>query len=1044
MSSSVPTSLNVFDLAKKTMLNSSAEPETVPNLTGVCLKDRYRVYALMSNRGGEADLYHARDPDGGEWVIKLYRRRNALKEEIVSRLLGRRFQNLAFLADCGDYRNFQYTVTPFYEGSSLEEILAKGVRLSEDEIRSMLSDLAGAVHTLHGLDIIHKDLKPANIIISKEGLILTDFGISTDLAGRTSVITYTGRSLIYSAPETAGGVFLRESDYYSLGITIYEAFTGSSPFADYGLSDQELCSLVAVQSINFPENFPGRLKNLIRGLTYRDLTRRSEPDNPNRRWGHDEIMRWLRGEDVPVPGYADCADDTAEDGHFRIPYSFKGVKIFTASELARALLSDPENGKKEVQRGILERHCDANGLQDLRHLCELSGTAMENFPKSADQHFFRLVYGLDRGISFFCWGDLFFETFDAYGRALLGEASRFEKYRSSLTASRGTSGSGSSNISGGDGSSVSSGICESGSPLQSSGNQPSSCVYEPDLNLLRSVFAVLGTDLNSLYQRGRVFENQSEILPGDQERKNFACSELISAFLDPDKKSCEFSDPEMISELRKISASGNLPDFKRNPESFEVFMNLVRSLGYCLSDDTSFSFNGESFDSLSSFSEKMSVLRSSDPVAFTDFLSSSYRDLRTLRSLFPGRCLRLFARFCPEDGGAVVLHTSDRSPSVFPLYSSCSEVNVASELSASHENRTGGSRAFQGLSSASAPGKYSGCVSDGSFGCVRIHEFVFNDLNDVFRYQDQLWKDRNYQKLYLFRESTRDDYQKLFSGSGDSPAGAGEVSDPLLFHECEKRCRGMICIAGRVYSDINALSDYFRRISADRRMKSEFEKSGADDLLRLYRSTDSEDVRRLLEENFKYVVRPYLKLKPGDTIRFGDYCYDSESSMKHVLWRVLAVEKDRALLTAVYAVTTLKYHTEEVNVTWSESYIRRWLNQEFLVSCFSKDEQKFILKAKIRNNAGDDTEDRIFLLSTEEADRYFRDDDDRRCRPSPLCRNRKAWTEEGCCWYWLRSAGVNQNRAAGVDTYGGIYKEGSLVDLDYGSVRPAFYLDLGQ
>ncbi len=1050
MSSSAPTSLNVFDLAKKTMLNSASEAETVPDLTGVCLKDRYQVYALMNNRGGEADLYHATDRDGGEWVVKLYRRRNALKEEIASRLLGRKFKNLAFLADYDDYLNFQYTVTPFYEGSSLEEILARGVRLSEEEIRIFLSDLAGAIRTLHELDIIHKDLKPANIIISNDGLILTDFGISTDMAGRTSVITHTGRSLIYSAPETAGGVFLKESDYYSLGIIIHEAFTGSSPFADYELSDREICSLIAVQSINFPENFPGRLKNLIRGLTYRDLTRRNEPDNPNRRWGHDEIMRWIRGDYVPVPGDVrdspDSADDTAEDGHFCIPYSFKGVKFFTAPELAMALLSDPENGKKEVQRGILERHYDANGMQDLRQLCELAGTAMENFPESADQHFFRLVYGLDGGFSFFCWGTLFFKTMDAYGRALLDEASRFEKYGSSLLASCGISDCGNdsrcnSNFFGGDGSSASSGSCESGSLMHGS-EQQSSCGYEPDLNLLRSVFTVLGTDLNNLYQRGRVSENHLESCNGVHSSNRYACSELISVFQDPEKNHGDFSDPEMISELRKISASENLPDCKRNPESFEVFMSLVRSLGYCLSDDTSFSFKGESYDSLSSFSEKMSDLRSSDPVAFTDFLSSNYKNLRTLRSLFPGRCLRIFARFCPEDGRAVILHISDRSQSVFSQINSRSKVKGTSERSSPYWNNTGSNRVLQGLSSA--PGKYSGGVSDGAFAGPRIHEFVFNDLNDVFRYQDQLWKDQNYQKLYLFRKSTQDDYQKLFPGSGDNPAGAGEVSDLQPFKECEKRFRGMICIAGRVYSDINAMSDYFKMISSDRHMKSEFEKSGADDLLHLYRSTGSENVRKLFEENFKYIVRPYLRLKPGDTIRFGEYYYDSESGMKPVLWRVLAVEQGRALLTAVYAVATLKYHTEEVNVTWSESWIRGWLNQDFLMSCFSEDEQKYILKAKIKNNAGDDTDDRIFLLSTEEADRYFRDDDDRRCRPSPLCRNRNAWTEEGCCWYWLRSSGFNQKRAAGVDTYGGIYKEGSLVDLDFGSIRPAFYLDLEQ
>ena len=93
---------------------------------------------------------------------------------------------------------------------------------------------------------------------------------------------------------------------------------------------------------------------------------------------------------------------------------------------------------------------------------------------------------------------------------------------------------------------------------------------------------------------------------------------------------------------------------------------------------------------------------------------------------------------------------------------------------------------------------------------------------------------------------------------------------------------------------------------------------------------------------------------------------------------------------------------------------------------------------------GEDTEDRIFLLSLEEAERYFEDDEDRRAFPTEYAIVRNIWVREktGTVWWWLRSPGRISPRAAGVYTDGSLYSYGFRVDGNWGAVRPALRLKM--
>ena len=155
---------------------------------------------------------------------------------------------------------------------------------------------------------------------------------------------------------------------------------------------------------------------------------------------------------------------------------------------------------------------------------------------------------------------------------------------------------------------------------------------------------------------------------------------------------------------------------------------------------------------------------------------------------------------------------------------------------------------------------------------------------------------------------------------------------------------------------------------------------------------------------------------------------------KQNVMRVLSVdrENDTALVIADKPVCDRRYHEEWEAVTWEHCSLRKWLNGAYFNETFSEEEKAAIIETRLTNadnpqygtRGGNDTTDRIFLLSIEEAEKYFSGDADRA-------------TGE---WWWLRSPGDYGGLAARVDNGGVVHYFGS-VDLDYG-VRPAFKIDL--
>ena len=191
--------------------------------------------------------------------------------------------------------------------------------------------------------------------------------------------------------------------------------------------------------------------------------------------------------------------------------------------------------------------------------------------------------------------------------------------------------------------------------------------------------------------------------------------------------------------------------------------------------------------------------------------------------------------------------------------------------------------------------------------------------------------------------------------------------------------------------------------------------------------------------------------KMGEVIKFGNYPQDKDGTEKPIKWIVMKNEGNQVLLLSKYVLDTKPYNKELEKVTWETSDIRQWLNNEFYTTAFNKAEKVKIQTSLIKNednsehgtSGGNDTEDKVFLLSEKEAETLFSNDDERIAKAtgyaekSGVCVNK----EKSAMW-WLRSPGYVSYGAAVVYSSGWVDRNGRYVSISSGGVRPALHLNL--
>ena len=183
----------------------------------------------------------------------------------------------------------------------------------------------------------------------------------------------------------------------------------------------------------------------------------------------------------------------------------------------------------------------------------------------------------------------------------------------------------------------------------------------------------------------------------------------------------------------------------------------------------------------------------------------------------------------------------------------------------------------------------------------------------------------------------------------------------------------------------------------------------------------------------------------GESVWFGTYPQEVDGTEKPIEWIILETKENRMLLISKYILDARKYHEKKKTVTWEESDIRQWLNNEFYMNAFNNVEQKAIWKSitktnnnfKYGTNGGKDTTDKVFLLSVEDAIKRFPNDEGRKAKVTEYAQKvRGAYIS----WWWLRSPGKYGYRAAEIFDSGWINESGESVNSRSKGIRPVIWI----
>lgn len=421
------TLLNTDISGDKTLVNSSISNETIinPEISGstsigpgTVFCGKYVVLERMKVQSGEADLYLC-EYDGKKFVAKIYRRKDAVKDEVVNKLLSIKSDRVARVCDITEWDGFPVTIMPYYKNGSLQ-----GRKFSYIELRqSIIPGINESLKVLHDNDIYHKDLKPSNIMLcdNEIDVAIIDFGISSvNMTEKSFIETRSGFTASYSDLETMAGYASKEGDYYSLGITIFELFTGYNPLLSP--SEGERRRYASQRKLTFPPSMPEDLKNLIIAVTYPYDENSNKKDNPDRRWMYEEVKAWCERKEQIIPG------STSARNRNKFSYWFLDKEYLDIKSLTEALALNWEAGKKELFRGLLANHFKTVDHLDntLAGICMDAEEAVAKREIDEDGCFFKTLYKMDPTLKEFIWKGRKHDSLRSFGKDLLEELRKDE------------------------------------------------------------------------------------------------------------------------------------------------------------------------------------------------------------------------------------------------------------------------------------------------------------------------------------------------------------------------------------------------------------------------------------------------------------------------------------------------------------------------------------------------------------------------------------------------------------------------------------------
>jgi len=369
----------------------------------------YQYLSVLSKSSGEAEIFLL-SRVGKKCVFKLYYPNFKPSDEILKKLVQLNHEDIINVLDYGYYYDRFFELMDYAEGGTLDRYLP--IKDTE-RIRQIVAETIKSFQYCHNQGIIHKDIKPQNMYFKNSDgtdLLIGDFGISSILeSGMSRHLTSQSLTVGYAAPEMYGihgKVYVgREVDYYALGITLIHIWEGKSPFE--GLGIHAISNVTTCGKVHVPEDMPKNMQKLVKGLITLDYTKR---------WGYDEVHRWLKGEDVPV--------------YFHIreinypPYQFgyldgQNQVATTPEELAALIKKYADRGKKQLYSNKIAAWVNLfnQGLS-----ADIDSIVEDDYPKDQDAGLQKAIYILNPDEGFEARNGTSCHTAEELGDALEADA----------------------------------------------------------------------------------------------------------------------------------------------------------------------------------------------------------------------------------------------------------------------------------------------------------------------------------------------------------------------------------------------------------------------------------------------------------------------------------------------------------------------------------------------------------------------------------------------------------------------------------------------
>lgn len=222
----------------KTDTPTNTTLSTARFVSGTVLAGRYRIVGLIG-KGGMGEVYRADDLELEQTIaLKFLPQQLAKNEELLRRFRGEvrnarqvSHRNVCRVFDIGETQGLYYLTMEYIDGDDLSMLLKRIGRLPSDKAVEISREICLGLAAIHAAGMLHRDLKPANIIIDSKGEArITDFGIAGLEAEVQGLESRVGTPAYMSPEQADGGELTKQSDIYSLGLLLYEIFTGKQAF----------------------------------------------------------------------------------------------------------------------------------------------------------------------------------------------------------------------------------------------------------------------------------------------------------------------------------------------------------------------------------------------------------------------------------------------------------------------------------------------------------------------------------------------------------------------------------------------------------------------------------------------------------------------------------------------------------------------------------------------------------------------------------------------------------------------------------------------